>query len=77
MGMNYKSFTKQVMNMRSGERVYINAINISENSFYVLRKMIQKGILYPDIDQVKTAYKKVDAVMSGDVILPQMDYIRK
>lgn len=39
-----------------------------------LRRMVQEGELYPDLENTKKVYKDIEGVMSGRVILPQNYY---
>lgn len=80
--MKYKRGTKRqlinlVMYMDIDNNAYINAINLTESAFNALRAMIKEGILEPDKDMVRETYKDVDAVMCGDVIIPQMAYTKR
>ncbi len=43
----------------------------------MLREYIKSGVLVPEREEVEELYKNVEAVMSGDVILPQMTYIKE
>lgn len=72
--MNYRSLNKQIKGMNKGEVVFINAINLSENSINLLRTFVKNGVLVPDKVEVTMMYKDVESVMNGTVILPQMSY---
>ena len=74
--MNYRTLIKEVNSLRPSECIYMNAINFSINSIETVRKMVKNGVLIPDIEEVKKAYKDVDAVMTGKVVFPQMTYIK-
>lgn len=80
--MKYQRGTKRqllnlVMYMDINHNAYINSINLTEGAFKALRTMIKEGVLEPDVDMVRETYKDVDAVMSGDVIIPQMAYTKR
>lgn len=59
-----------------GDIVYINSINLTSGAIDALRTMIKSCILKPDEDEVKLVYSDVESVMNGDVIFPQMHYIK-
>lgn len=75
--VNVRELKNAIEKMKSGERIYINAIGISFNAVEHLRKCIEEHILLPDEEEVKKAYKNVQAVMTGKTIFPQMTYIRQ
>lgn len=68
---------KFVMELGKGKRLYINSIVLSPGAIDKLRIYIRKGVILPDRSQVERFYKDVDSVMSGEVILPQMVYIKQ
>lgn len=74
--MNVRTFKKEINDMKKGEIVYINSINLSITSINMLREFIRRGILIPDINKVNKVYADSKSVMQGVVILPQMDYIK-
>ena len=63
--------------MNLGDRIYVNSINLTKKGINVLRGYIKSGVLVPEREEVEDLYKNVEAVMSGDVILPQMTYIKE
>ena len=63
--------------MNLGDMIYINSINLTKKGIDVLREYIKSGVLVPEREEVEELYKNVEAVMSGDVILPQMTYIKE
>lgn len=75
--MNVRSFRKAVREMESGHRFYVNVIGASIGIAGQLRQYIKDGIVEPVREEVEKSYKDVEAVMSGRVIFPQMDYIKK
>lgn len=74
---NVRSFRKQVREMEIGSTIYINSINMSLKGIDALREFIKAGVLEPIRAEVEKTYKDVEAVMSGNVIIPQMEYIKK
>ena len=77
--MNYRSLEKAITAMKSGERCYINAINLSFNAIEVLSKYIKDGVLKPDKEELKK-YIVPEATkdyMSGKFIAPQMSYVKQ
>lgn len=75
--MNVRSFRKAVKEMESGQRFYVNTISASVAMVDQLRQYIKDGVVEPVREEVEKSYKDVEAVMSGGVIFPQMDYIKK
>ena len=63
--------------MEIGSTIYINSINMSLKGIDALREFIKSGVLEPIRAEVEKTYKDVEAVMSGNVIIPQMEYIKK
>ena len=78
MGMNYKTFKKQINAMEKGQKIYINAINLSINSINELQKMIKNHILALDTNELeKYVYVEyMDNFITGRSICPQMTYIK-
>lgn len=76
--MNIRSFRKQVREMKTGEEVYINAINLSLNGIEQLKEYIADGTLVPNMDEVKrrVVEQAVPYVMKGEMVCPQMLYTR-
>lgn len=74
--MNYRTVIKEVNSLRPSERIYINAIGLSLKGVDTVIKMVKNGVLIPNIEEVKRTYKDIDAVMSGEVVIPQMTYIK-
>lgn len=75
--MNVRSFRKEVREMASGQRFYLNAISVSVAVVEQLRQYIKDGVVEPVREEVEKCYKDVEGVMSGKVIFPQMEYIKK
>lgn len=75
--MTIRSFRKEVREMASGQRFYLNTINVSVAVVDQLRQCIKDGVVEPVREEVEKCYKDVEAVMSGKVIFPQMEYIKK
>lgn len=74
---NTRKLRSIVEELKQGESIYINAINISTGAIDQLRQYIKDDVLTPDAYEVKRRYKKPEDVMSGDVIFPQMTYIKQ
>lgn len=71
-----KNFEKTINKMKKGEKIYINSIGLTVKNIESLKNMIKSNILIPDKSEVEIVYKDVESVMNGDVIIPQMDYIK-
>lgn len=74
---NVRSLRKLVNEGESGEMFYMNAIGCSIAMIEQLREYIQSGKVEPLKGEVEKVYNNVEAVMSGDVIFPQMTYVIK
>ena len=74
--MTTKEFKKEIESMKSGEVVFINAINLSVKQINILIEYVKSGVLVPDIESVKAMCKDVDGAMQGRFLLPQMEYIK-
>lgn len=74
---NVRSLRKLVKEMKKGEKLYVNAISISINAVDQLRDYIKSGIITPDKSEVERVYNNVNDVMTGEVIFPQMTYIKQ
>ena len=74
---NVKRLEESIGEMNLGDMIYINSINLTKKGIDVLREYIKSGVLVPEREEVEELYKNVEAVMSGDVILPQMTYIKE
>ena len=74
---NVKKLEKTIKEAKAGEEIYINAVNITANGIELVRNYVKSGVLVPDKKEVEVGYKDVEAGMRGDVVLPQMIYIRK
>lgn len=75
--INIRELKKAIEKMKSGERIYINAIGISLNAVEYLKKCVKENILSPDEEEAKIVYKNVRAIMTGETIFPQMTYIKQ
>lgn len=78
--MQTRVMMKTIMNMNSGERIYINAINASLTSLEVLMRYIQRGELKPDEAEVRkmiNGEEVIEDVMNGRRLCPQMTYIKQ
>lgn len=65
--------------MKSGDRVYVNAISCTTRDVNVLRMLVQTGKLKPDEEILKKCVieSAIPAFMDGTCIFPQMDYIKQ
>ena len=65
--------------MKSGDRVYVNAISCTTRDVNALRVLVQTGRLKPDEDILRKCVieSAVPAFMDGTCIFPQMDYIKQ
>lgn len=74
---NLRAMKKAVKEMKTGEVIFINIICLTEKAVDQLRQYIIDGVLVPDEEQAKELYKVPEDVMTGSVILPQMEYIKR
>lgn len=74
---NLRVMKKVVKEMKTGEVIFIDIICLTEKAVNQLKQYIIDGILVPDEKQVKEMYNIPEEVMSGNVILPQMEYIKR
>lgn len=77
--MTKSEFRKAVKSCNNGEVIYINAIGLSIAGIEQLREYIKTGVLHPDRKEVEKAIVplKIESVMCGDIIVPQMTYTVK
>lgn len=75
--MKVLDLVKGINDLQSGEKVYINAINLTEAGIIRLRLFIQSGVLIPVREEVELRYKEPEDIMSGKVIFPQMWYEKR
>ena len=71
-----RNFEQTINEMKPGETVYINSIGLTFKNIESLSNMIKSNVLIPVKSEVETVYKDVESVMNGDVIFPQMNYIK-
>ena len=74
--MGIAQFKHEMITMEHGQEFYLNSINLTVKAVEKLRALIKAGVVTPVESEVVKVYKDVDAVMSGDVIIPQMTYIK-
>ena len=76
--MNVNGFRRVIRHIEPGTTVFIDAINLTPRCIDQLRECIKDGTLIPDISEVEKMIvpDSVDKVMSGEIICPQMDYIK-
>ena len=77
--MTERQFRKKIENLKIGETIYINAINLSINQIDYLRCAIRYGILRTDLDELKQKIKPeyIKEYWDGTKICPQMTYIKE
>lgn len=63
--------------MKQGEKLYIDSIGLTINAIEQLRQYIKENVLLPDKSEAEQISSDVQAVMSGNTILPQMIYIKQ
>ncbi len=73
-----RDLKKVVAGMKKGERVYVNALNLTEKGIECLRKMIEDDVL--TVDGSELAKYIIPAARgnyrTGKSICPQMTYIK-
>lgn len=67
---------REIKGMKKGELFYINAIGLSIAGVNLLRAYVRDGVITPIRSEVESLYNDIESVMCGDVILPQMNYIK-
>ena len=72
-----KNLKKTIKAMKAGETIFINAVNLTANGIELLRNYVKSGVLIPDREEAEMQYKDVEAVMCGNVVFPQMTYIKQ
>lgn len=62
--------------LKTGDRVYINAIGLSLNAIEYLRDEIKSGHLIPDYHMINKVFAEEyrEQALNGVVICPQCDY---
>lgn len=77
--MTKSEFRKAIKSCNNGEVIYVNAINLSVAGSDQLREYIKIGVLHPDRKEVEKVIVplKIESVMCGDIIAPQMIYTVK
>ena len=72
--MTIRQFRKEIATMGKDDRIYINAVNLSNRCIAELRLFVSNGVLKPDLDGIKPEFR--DDFISGFAILPQNDYTK-
>lgn len=74
-----RTLKKVVRELKPSETLYFNAISATVNMIEYIRACVQDGTLQPNPERVDAAVAPhaVTKVMSGDVIMPQMEYIKR
>ena len=78
--MKKREFVKAISSCKDGDVIFINAINLSLSAIDQLKQYIKIGLLHPDRKEVEKVIVplKIEEVMKGDIICPQMTYtVRK
>lgn len=78
--MKKREFVKAINSCVDGDIIFINAINLSLSAIYQLRQYIKIGLLHPERKEVEKVIVplKIEEVMNGEIICPQMTYtVRK
>lgn len=74
---NVRALKRTVEELKQGEKLYINAIGLTDNAIEQLQWYVQTKVLLPEKSEVEKSYTDVESVMSGKVIFPQMTYIKQ
>lgn len=72
-----RTLKKVVREIGHGKGVYINATYLSAPAIDQLREYIKENVLLPDETEARKQCIVVSSVMNGDIILPQMTYIKQ
>lgn len=74
-----RTLKKVVREMNVGETLYFNAISGTPAMIEFIRQSVTHGVLQPNPEWVDSAVQPhaVTKVLSGEVIMPQMEYIKK
>lgn len=70
---NKSALRNLVMGSHLGDVIYISAIGLTNGAVDLLRYYIKTEVLSPLVDPLK--YNFMEDIVSGNVILPQCDYI--
>ena len=76
--MRTAEFKKALQELKPGEQVDINAVNLTIKQLAILKQYIRSQILTPDISEVEKMIvpDSIEKVMTGDIICPQMIYTK-
>ena len=78
--MKKREFVKAINSCTDGDIIFINAINLSLSAIDQLRQYIKIGKLHPVRKEVEKVIVplKIEEVMNGEILCPQMTYtVRK
>lgn len=67
---------KAIESLKKGEKIEINTLNLKAKEVRELREAIKNDIIIPDEKEIVYTYKDVESVLNGNVILPEMTYIK-
>lgn len=75
--MKKTEFVNAINNCADGDIIFINSISLSLSAIDQLRHYIKIGLLHPDRKEVEKVIVplKIEEVMNGEIICPQMIYI--
>lgn len=73
-----KCFQEEIAELPVGGQVYMNVINFSESSVYLLRKFIHDGVLTPDEEELQKCIvpEALAKYRGGECLVPQMTYTK-
>ena len=76
--MRTAEFKKALQELKPGEQVDINAVNLSIKQLAILKQYIRSQVLTPDISEVEKMIvpDSIEKVMTGEMICPQMIYTK-
>lgn len=76
--MRTAEFKKALQELKPGEQVDINAVNLTIKQLAILKQYIRSQILTPDISEVEKMIvpDSIEKVMTGEMICPQMIYTK-
>lgn len=76
--MRTAEFKKALQELKPGEQVDINAVNLTIKQLAILKQYIRSQVLTPDISEVEKMIvpDSIEKVMTGEMICPQMIYTK-
>ena len=67
---------ESIKSLKKGEKIEINTLNLKAKEVRELREAIKNDVIIPDEKEIIYTYKDVESVLNGNVILPEMTYIK-